>query len=87
MNRVVDDQISLDTISRGPARGYYAEGADQAHRLAWVFHVIPGTLHLLLYSVAVAYRGGLGVFNPPRILKALQNRARLNPIVKTVKNC
>ena len=29
-------------------------------------------------------RGGL---NPPEIPKALQNRAKLNPIVKTVKNC
>ena len=40
---------------------------------------------------AVAYRGGggVGVFKalPPEILKALQNRAKLNPIVKTVKNC
>ena len=36
---------------------------------------------------AVAYRGG---FNPPlptEIPKALQNRAKLNQIVKTVKNC
>ena len=24
---------------------------------------------------------------PPEIPKALQNRAKLNPIVKTVKNC
>ena len=33
-------------------------------------------------------RGGVGVFNPPpEIPKALQNRAKLNPIVKTVKNC
>ena len=33
--------------------------------------------------------GGFGVFNPPlpEILKALQNRAKLNLIVKTVKNC
>ena len=32
--------------------------------------------------------GGFGVFNPPHeIPKALQNRAKLNPIVKTVKNC
>jgi len=31
---------------------------------------------------------GLGVQTPPpKILKALQNRAKLNPIVKTVKNC
>jgi len=35
----------------------------------------------------VAYReGGFGVFSPPpEILKALQNRATLTPIVKTVK--
>jgi len=32
-------------------------------------------------------RGGLGVQTPPKILKALQNHAKLNPIVKTVKNC
>ena len=34
-------------------------------------------------------RGGFGEFNPPprKILKALQNRAKLNPIVKIVKNC
>ena len=33
--------------------------------------------------------GGLGCSTPslPEILKALQNRAKLNPIVKTVKNC
>jgi hypothetical protein len=32
--------------------------------------------------------GGFGVFKPPtKIPKALQNRAKLNPIVKTVKNC
>ena len=31
--------------------------------------------------------GGLGVQNPPEIPKAFQNRTKLNPIVKTVKNC
>jgi len=31
--------------------------------------------------------GGWGVQTPPEIPKALQNRAKLNPIVKTVKNC
>jgi len=33
--------------------------------------------------------GGGGVFNPPppEIPKALKNRAKLNPIVKTVKDC
>jgi len=31
--------------------------------------------------------GGVRGSNPPEIPKALQNRAKLNPIVKTVKNC
>jgi len=32
--------------------------------------------------------GGVGGSSPPpEIPKALQNRAKLNPIVKTVKNC
>ena len=31
-------------------------------------------------------RGGWGFNPPPEIPKALQNRAKLNPIVKTVKN-
>ena len=38
----------------------------------------------------VPRRGGFGVFKPtppPEIPKALQNRAKLNPIVKTVKKC
>ena len=40
--------------------------------------------------LSVAYRGGGGwgvQTPPPEIPKALQNRAKLNPIVKTVKNC
>jgi len=33
-------------------------------------------------------RGGVGGFkHPPEIPKAFKNRAKLNPIVKTVKNC
>jgi len=36
---------------------------------------------------AVAYRGGFFNPPPPEIPKALQNRAKLNPIVETVKNC
>jgi len=33
-------------------------------------------------------RGVFGGFKPPReIPKALQNRAKIKPIVKTVKNC
>ena len=40
-----------------------------------------------VHMTAVAYRGGaLGCSTPPEILKALQNRAKLNPIVTTVKN-
>ena len=36
----------------------------------------------------VAYRGGWGVHPPPpEIPKALENRAKLKPIVKNVKNC
>ena len=31
--------------------------------------------------------GGFGVQTPPEIPKSLQNDAKLNPIVKTVKNC
>ena len=44
----------------------------------------------VLWPCAVAYRGGWawGCWNPPpEIPKSLQNRAKLNPIVKTVKNC
>ena len=42
----------------------------------------------LAQAVTVAYRGGVvGSNPPPEIPKALQNRAKLNPIVKTVKNC
>jgi len=38
------------------------------------------------YSNAVAYRGGVVQPPPPEIRKALQNRTKLNPIVKTIKN-
>ena len=43
-----------------------------------------------MYGPPVAYRGGFGgggqTLPPPEIPKALQNRAKLNPIVNTVKN-
>ena len=45
---------------------------------------------LVVYLLkVVAYRGGTweGSTPPPEIPKALQNRAKINPIVKTVKNC
>ena len=43
----------------------------------------------LVATSSVQREGGFGVFKPPHpeIPKALQNRAKLNPIVKTVKNC
>ena len=45
--------------------------------------------NLYIIIASVAYRGGVGEFKRPHpeIPKALQNRAKLNPIVKTVKNC
>ena len=51
---------------------------------------IPGIDLISKTFSAVAYRGGgegFVVFKPPEILKALQNRAKLNSIVKNVKNC
>ena len=43
----------------------------------------------MIHFSTVVYRGGgLGCSTPPlEIPKALQNHAKLNPIVKTVKNC
>ena len=39
-------------------------------------------------SLSGVPREGFGVLNPPsKIPKALQNSSKLNPIVKTVKNC
>ena len=55
------------------------------------FSCFPHPPHAPSFNNAVAYRGGgLGMFNlppHPEIMKVLQNRAKLNPIVKTVKNC
>jgi len=38
-------------------------------------------------TIAVAYRGGCSNTPLSEITKVLQNRAKLNPIVKTVQNC
>jgi len=38
----------------------------------------------MFYAASDQWRTGGGVSNPPEIPKALQNRAKLNPIVKTV---
>ena len=45
------------------------------------------SLYCVRQAESVAYRGGLGCSNPPEIPKTLQNHAKLNPIVKTVKSC
>ena len=48
------------------------------------------SIQIKMYTITVAYEGGefWGVQTPrSEILKALQNRAKINPIVKTVKNC
>jgi len=49
--------------------------------------IMNGPKMLLLTCDQWRTEGGVGVFKPPpEIPKALQNRAKLNPIVKTVKN-
>jgi len=56
----------------------------------WVrFSLILFTLKTVWSHHIVAYRGGFGGggSNPPEIPKALQYHAKLNSIVKTVKNC
>jgi len=53
------------------------------------YHTCKIRVHLnLVLLTPVAYRGGVGGFNPPPpvVSKALQNRTKLNPIVKNVKN-
>ena len=75
---VVDGRIILKWIlnkSVGKLLAEHKSGQDN------VFH-----FHQCVQTVA--YRGGcLGGSTPPEIPKAHQNRAKLNPIVKTVKNC
>jgi len=45
-------------------------------------------MHFLRVQVSGVPRGVWGGSTPPsEITKALQNRAKLNPTVKTVKNC
>ena len=45
------------------------------------------SLYATTYHSGVTRGRGVGAFNPPEISKALQNRAKLTPIVQTVKNC
>jgi hypothetical protein len=51
------------------------------------FQGIGDNYHASTTVSGVPRGGGWGVQTPPEILKALQNRTKLNPIVKTVKNC
>jgi len=53
----------------------------------WLFVCQKTTYMSNTYTNSGAPGGGLGGFNPPppEIPKALQNRTKLNPIVKTVK--
>jgi len=56
----------------------YQPGDSQVLFKFWPFSSIP---------LSGVPRGGLGGFNPPpEIPKALQNHAKLNPIVKTVND-
>ena len=63
-------------------------------KMSWCFFPCPAlptqrtVSPIYEYVETVAYRGGGGVQTPPppEIPKALQNRAKHNPIVKTVKN-
>ena len=56
--------------------------------IAWQVHMCtPNKLYLFPFQWRTEV-GGWGCSTPtPQILKALQNRAKLNPIVKIVKNC
>jgi len=77
--------LSLDTPSQRSVKDSDWNGPFCSH---WL---IPEASHQLSrFSKPVAYRGlgegGWGFKPPPlEIPKALQNRAKLNPIVKTVK--
>ena len=54
------------------------------HIRLFLYHV---HRNLLADPASGVPRGVWGFQIPHEILKALQNRAKLNPIVKTVKNC
>ena len=68
-------------LEHAPDTGWPEDGHD------WLKHVAL----MCLSNVNINQwrtEGGLGCSTPPpEIPKALQNRAKLNPIVKTVKNC
>ena len=56
----------------------------QGRRVSWEWK----EMYLIQRRSSGVPRAGVwGVQTPPEIPKALQNRAKLNPIVKTVKNC
>jgi len=59
----------------------------EAKRLCYDNQISNSTNKIKTTWKRVAYRGGVSTLPPPEIPKALQNHAKLNPIVKTVKNC
>ena len=84
--------------SQVTACGIFSEQTDTGTRLFPSTLVFPCIIPPMLYThlhlnttifTTVAYLGGGPPFNPPppEIPKALQNCAKLNPIVKTDKNC
>ena len=61
---------------------YYVDTIKITKYLKVLQHVSDHTGSII--SSGVPRGGGWGVQTPPEILKALQNRAKLNPTVKTV---
>ena len=83
--------LPSQTVSSCPDK-CWCQFSDGGSRFLWNTGVSPPDYILLQAGsqlFAVAYRGGgLGCSNPPpKIAKALRNCTKLNPIVKTVKNC
>jgi len=60
----------------------------QKKKDSWDVNVFRSQVMLYRGNSSDVPRGGVGVFKPhPEIPKALQNRTKLNPVVKTNKNC
>jgi len=77
--------LSLQTSKKFGLAIYFSDS------IGWLKYFVMTLIRLSEERIqSVPYRGGvLGGFKPlhPEIPKALQKRAKLNPIVKTVKNC
>ena len=59
----------------------------RADVLSWISYMYGRVFWKYLRTSGVPRGGVWGVQTPPEIPKAHQNRAKLNPIVKIVKNC